>query len=210
MTTAVPEEAFEAAPREAPPVAGVRLLYLSRFEPRKGAAETVHAFALLKKRFPSLALTLAGTGPQFPAVSALAGDLGLADVTLTGHVSGEARARVFSEADVFVFPTSFGEGMPTVVLEAMAQGLPVVTRPVGGIADFFQSGRMGYSTDSDDPEAIASLVERLVADPDTRRRMGEYNREFARRNFHASVVAGRLTSIYEEMMARAKTMKARS
>lgn len=69
---------------------------------------------------------------------------------------------------------------------------------------------MGYSTDSDDPEAIASLVERLVADPDTRRRMGEYNREFARRNFHASVVAGRLTSIYEEMMARAKTMKARS
>ena len=202
-TTAVPDEAFEAAPRRASSPAAVRLLHLSRLEPRKGAIETIHAFALLKKRHPDLALTLAGTGPELPAVSALIDDLGLTGVTLTGHVSGAAKARVFSEADVFVFPSSYGEGMPTVVLEAMAGGLPIVTRPVGGLADFFESGRMGYSTDSADPHVIAGLIERLVADPSARQTMGEYNRQFARRRFHGSVVADRLLSIYAETVALA-------
>ena len=200
-TTAVPDEAFEAAPRRVSDA--VRLLYLSRFEPRKGAIETVHAFALLKKNHPRLALTLAGTGPELTAVSSLIGELGLTDVTLTGHVAGAAKARVFSEADIFVFPSSFGEGMPTVVLEAMAGGLPIVTRPVGGLADFFESGRMGFATDSVDPQVIASLVERLITDPQARRTMGEYNRQYARRRFHGSVVADWLQSIYADTVALA-------
>lgn len=203
-TAAVPDEAFEAAPRGESGSGGVRLLYLSRFEPQKGAVETVRAFALLKKRHPGLALTLAGTGSELPAVSALVRDLGLTGVTLAGHVSGAEKARVFSEADIFVFPTSYGEGMPTVVLEAMARGLPVVTTPVGGLADFFESGRMGYSADTADPQVVAPLVERLVVDPSARREMGEYNRECAGRRFRASVVAARLLSIYADTVTLAK------
>lgn len=202
-TTAVPDDAFAAAPRRAAAQDAVRLLYLSRFEPRKGVLETIQAFALLKKSHPGLALTLAGAGLELPAVSALIGDLGLRDVTLTGHVSGAAKARAFSEADIFLFPSSYGEGMPTVVLEAMAGGLPVVTRPVGGLADFFESGRMGFATDSVDPHAIAPLIERLIADPHARQTMGDYNRQYARRRFHGSVVAGRLLSIYAETVALA-------
>lgn len=206
-TTAVPEEAFSVAPRE-DGGRGVRLLYLSRFEPQKGAVETVRAFALLKRRHPDLTLTLAGTGSDLPRVAETIGRLGVRDVILSGHVSGAAKDRVFSEADIFVFPTTFGEGMPTVVLEAMAKGLPVVTRPVGGVADFFESGRMGYATERSEPEEIALLIERLVAAPEARYAMGAYNREFARRNFHASVVADRLTAIYEETAAAATAGRA--
>ncbi len=209
-TTAVPEHAFDRAPADGPRPEGVRLLYLSRIEPRKGAAEAIRAFALLEKRHPGVTLTLAGVGPELPSLSALIRDLGLTRARLVGQVTGAMKTKVFADADIFVFPTLYGEGMPTVVLEAMAQGLPIVTRPVGGIADFFESGRMGYSTPSEDPAVIASFVERLVVDPDARRAMGEYNREFARRRFHASVVADRLTSIHEEMMARPAPPKARS
>ncbi len=64
-----------------------------------------------------------------------------------GHVSGAAKTQAFRAADIYLF-TSLAEGMPNSVLEAMAFGLPIVTRPVGGIRDFFEDGRMGYATDS--------------------------------------------------------------
>jgi glycosyltransferase involved in cell wall biosynthesis len=204
VATAVPEEAFRSAPRRTRRrTGGARLLYMSRFEPRKGAVETIRAFALLKRRHPDAALTLAGSGPEQPALLAAIQDLGVGDVTLPGHVTGADKARALSEADIFVFPTSYGEGMPTVVLEAMAEGLPVVTRAVGGLADFFEPGRMGYAADSNDPHEIASLIERLLMDPEARLAMGEYNRDFARRHFHARVAASRLLSIYEQTTAEA-------
>jgi glycosyltransferase involved in cell wall biosynthesis len=118
-------------------------------------------------------------------------------VTFPGDLRGDAKRRVFETADVFCFPTSYGEGMPNAVLEAMACGLPVVTRPVGGLADLFEDGRMGFSTTSRDPAVLAGLLARLVQSPARRLEMGAYNRDYAFRRFRASVVAARLAAIYE-------------
>ena len=92
--------------------------------------------------------------------------------------------------------------MPNSVLEAMAFGLPIVTRPVGGIRDFFEDGRMGYATDSLDSGDYTELLCRLVGNPDLRKRMGQYNRQFARQRFAASVVAERLVAIYARIVGK--------
>jgi glycosyltransferase involved in cell wall biosynthesis len=94
--------------------------------------------------------------------------------------------------------------MPNAVLEAMAFGLPVVTRAVGGIRDFFEDGRMGFVTESRDPAVFAGFLARLVADPALRASMGRYNREYARGRFAASVVAARLLEIYAQVGRQAK------
>jgi len=178
-----------------------RILFLGRLDTGKGLPEALEAFALLRKRWPVASLTVAGDGPERAAAEAHVRDRGLQGVTFLGHVAGPAKARVLTQAHIYLF-TSLAEGMPNSVLEAMAFGLPVVTRPVGGIRDFFEDGRMGFALDSTNPGDYAELLGRLVADPDLCATMGRHNLEFARRRFAASVVAQRLLGIYAQVARR--------
>ncbi len=179
----------------------VNLLYLSRLERGKGLLETLEAFDLLRRRHPCVTLAVFGEGPDRPAAEALVRDRRMAGVTFHGHVEGRAKAEAFLAADVYVLPTSYAEGMPTSVLEAMAYGVPVVIRPVGGLKDFFEDGRMGYWTESLEPAVLASLMEKLVVDPERRREIGQYNQSFARERFSASRVAARLEDHYRRLTA---------
>ena len=85
----------------------------------------------------------------------------------------------------------------------MAFGLPVVTRPVGGIRDFFEEGRMGFAVDSTEPTDFAEPLARLADDPALRSAIGSYNREYAASRFGASRVAARLLDIYGEVVRTA-------
>lgn len=90
--------------------------------------------------------------------------------------------------------------MPSSVLEAMAFGLPVITRPVGGLKDFFEDGKMGFITESKAPEAFADLMEKLITDCDDRKKIARYNQRYAREHFMASKVAKRIENIYREIL----------
>src|SRR3712207_2970921 len=90
----------------------------------------------------------------------------------SGYVRGADKIAALRTADVYLFPTEYGEGLPISILEAMAMQLQVVTRPVGGIADFFVDGEMGFVSDSVDPTVFADLVERLIDDRQLRLRIG--------------------------------------
>ncbi|MFQ5610166.1 MAG: glycosyltransferase family 4 protein [Woeseiaceae bacterium] len=176
--------------------APVDVLYLSRLVAGKGLRESIEAFALLQARIPDCRLVVAGAGPGAEEARQLVADLGLSGVRFVGHVTGEAKREEFMRADIFLFPTFYGEGIPNGVLEAMAFGLPVITRAVGGLPDFFENERMGFITDSRDNREFARLLETLDVDPGMRMKMGRYNREFARERFAASEVARRLLDIY--------------
>jgi len=184
---------------------GCEILFLSRLDRDKGLVEAIEAVAKVSQAFPSVTLTIAGDGPERSASEALVRDKGLRRITFVGHLDDDARSKAFRRADIFLFPTSFGEGMPNAVLEAMAFGLPVVTRPVGGIRDFFEDGRMGFVTESRSPEVFAGYLARLIADPALRSSLGRYNREYARKRFAASVVAARLLEIYAQVGRQAAT-----
>lgn len=201
-TTLVDDSAFAASPdsaRQLSPAAGAfDVLYLGRLDRGKGLSEAIEAFVRLRMIWPASTLTIAGEGPERSAVETEVRRRGLQGIAFLGHVDGSVKENAFRRSHAYLF-TSMAEGMPNSVLEAMAFGLPVVTRPVGGLRDFFEDGRMGFATESVDPSVWAELLGRLARNPELRATMGQYNREFARSRFRASVVAARLMEIYAQV-----------
>ncbi len=180
----------------------LRLLYLARLERAKGVFQCVEALARLASS--AFQLIVAGNGNDREELETLIKQKGLQDqVVLLGWVSGESKVEAFSSADIFLFPSSYGEGMPITVLEAMAYGLPVITSPVGGIKDFFKEGKMGFLIDPIEVEKLSECIKRLHEQPELRRQIGEYNRQYAKDHFYASRVVKRLESIYAEVNANA-------
>lgn len=177
------------------PVTG-KLLYLSRLEQGKGLVETIEAFDIIRTRFRGASLTVVGNGPEGQVGQELVAKRGITGVVFRGHIEGAEKAEAFKSAEVYVFPTYYSEGMPTTVLEAMAYGLPIVTRPVGGLKDFFEDRKMGFWTESREPRDIAALIDQALSDPIRRLEMSDYNRNYAREHFAASSLARRLEQLY--------------
>ena len=176
------------------------ILFLSRIERDKGIYEAIEAHRLVREKVPSATLTIAGDGPELESVREYLREERLAGIEVAGFLRNEAKGRAFENADLFLFPTYFGEGMPNAVLEAMAYGLPVITRSVGGLADFFEDGKMGFIIGDRNPSAFANRAIQLIQDPVLRETIGRYNINYARKNFAAPVVAARLEAIYKKVL----------
>lgn len=179
---------------------GFRILFLSRIVKKKGVFEAVDAYWALRRRHPTATLTIAGDGADLESVKTYVRDCSIPDVFFAGFVSGRSKADAFGEADVYLFPT-YSEGMPLSVLEAMAYGLPVVTRPVGALRDFFEDKRMGFIIDSLAPSDIADALEHLLTNRDLCLSVGKYNHEYAKKHFSAKGVARDLFRHYEEVLS---------
>jgi glycosyltransferase involved in cell wall biosynthesis len=182
------------------------ILCVARLMRSKGVFELVRALPLVQKTVPSR-LVLAGDGPEQASVRALAAELGVGDsVDLPGYVEGTALARLYGAADVFALPTTHDEGFPTVILEAMAAGLPIVTTASRGPADHLVPERHALFVPPHDPTALATSLTRVLMDTDLERRLGDANREKVR-EFDADPVAREYLAALEEI-ARAATATA--
>ncbi len=176
----------------------IRLLFFSRVEATKGIYETLDAYAIVKSRHPLVKLTVAGSGTALDAAKRYAAERRLHDVAWAGHVQGAQKTEVLTTTDILVLP-SYTEGLPVAVLEAMAFGLAIVTRPVGGLRDIIIDGQSGYLIEGKDPAAFAGAIERLIEDPDLLERMGRNNHREAAARFAASAVARRFEALYERI-----------
>jgi len=172
-----------------------KILFLARVEVAKGVFEALETYQILKQQYPGLSLVVAGAGTQLEKATTLVQNRQLADVSFAGEIHGEAKYAVLRAADAYLFP-SHSEGLPISVLEAMACGLPVVTRSVGGLQDFFEHGKMGFITASREPRVFASLLSRLIQDPMLRSRMSAFNHAYAREHFTAPQIAAQLGRVY--------------
>ena len=177
------------------------LLFLARIEDYKGIFITIEAFRRVKEKFPDATLKIAGTGSALNEAKDMVQYLQILDVIFLGNVSGDKLKNAFQESSIYILPTSHGEGMPTSVLEAMAFGLPVVTRPVGGLKDFFEDSKMGFLVDSLDPKDFIDKIEKLLANPILLQQISNFNYMYANKNFLASKVAQNLEAISEEVMS---------
>lgn len=201
-TTAVADDLLGTEPSNAMlrdrAAAPFTILFLARLEKAKGVMEALEAYALLKPRYPQVRMTMAGDGCARELAMQWVAERGLTDVSFPGYLRGQAKVAALSSASCYLFP-SHSEGMPTSLLEAMAAGLPVITRPVGGIPDFFQDGIMGFIVADGAPERLAEGVQTLIEDPERARRMALLNQAYARKRFAASDVARRLNDIYKSL-----------
>lgn len=170
------------------------ILYLGRVEEEKGIYISLDTFALVQQKHPELSFSVVGDGSALEDAKHYAKDKGIRNVEFTGALSGNALTDRFKSADLYLF-TSFHEGMPTSVLEAMAFGLPVVTRPVGGLVDMFETGKMGEMVDSSEAKDFVSPIERLITHREETRQIGLYNHSYSKEHFLASKIAMKIESI---------------
>ena len=170
------------------------LLFLARIEKEKGIFIALEVFKKLKNDFPELKMKVAGNGSALKQAVDFAHKHEIQNVEFLGTLSGEDLISAFKESDIYILPT-WGEGMPASVLEAMAFGLPVITRPVGGIVDFFETPQMGYLVESKSVNDFYDAIFQLLSDKDRLAEISRYNHYYALRNFAASKVAGNLESV---------------
>lgn len=150
------------------------VLFVGRLEPQKGILDLLNAFAVVW-RAERCRLMLVGSG-DVDRVRRMAAEAGMmGSVQIAGYLSGDSIWAAYAGADVFVLP-SHREGLPTVILEAMSFGLPVVTTRIRGAADLLDDERNALFVPVGDPGSLASAILRLLRDPELRTSMGERNR----------------------------------
>jgi glycosyltransferase involved in cell wall biosynthesis len=177
-----------------------RLVFVSRLVPGKGVWELLDAFVLLKQRYPDLSLYFVGDGSEREALVSAVAQQKIQDVTICGYVSTEEKAQILLDSDLFVFPTSYDEGCPASLLEAMAAGLPCVTTRVGGIPDVFIDKENGVLLEEVSPHAIAAAVAGLLDDPARMAAISETNRNVGWHKYEAHSVSARIVCRYRSVL----------
>lgn len=174
----------------------LNLLFLSRIHKEKGIYELLHAFQNIRKKFPTMQLTIAGQGPEFGNIKRYISDHKLDRINLTGFVSGAKKIAIFKNAHIFLFP-SYSEGMPNAVLEAFAFGLPVVATKVGGLKDIFKDHENGLVVEIKNSTDLKEKLEKLITNNDLMKQIALTNYNYARERFLSNVVVQRLEKIYD-------------
>lgn len=172
------------------------ILFIGRLAAAKGVPVLMEAFARLRQTFPDARLTLIGDGPARPALEARAAALGLTDaIRFTGYLSQDEVAGELSRTDLFALP-SFAEGVPVVLMEAMASGLPVLTTRIAGIPELVADGVSGRIVAPGDADAFARAMADLLADPVAMREMGQAGRTTVAREYDVAQEAARLARLF--------------
>ena len=148
-----------------------RLLSVGRLAPAKGQLLMVQACARLKAQGASFQLTVVGDGPDRQRLQDAVARDGLGDcVRFTGALNTAEVHQQLQQADAFVLP-SLAEGIPVVLMEAMASGVPCVTTPVNGIPELVHHQVNGLLATPGDVEALTVQLSRMVSDAELRRRL---------------------------------------
>lgn len=166
-------ELYLGTPRE---TFGKRVVFVGRLTPEKGGPLLLEAFAQVFAAHPDARLTVVGDGPQRAALEARARVLGLVEaVTFAGFCNQAQVAACLSKSDMLVLP-SFAEGVPVVLMEAMAAGLPTIASRVAGVPELVREGETGFVVPPGDLDTLANRLGRLMSDPNLCRRMGAAGR----------------------------------
>ena len=179
----------------APSGAGARLLYVGRLAAAKGLPILLRALARLKPAHPGLQLSVVGDGPDRDMLEAMAAELEVTDcVQFLGYQSNAEVRRHLSQTEVFVM-SSFAEGVPVVLMEAMAAGVAVVAPRIAGIPELIDDGRSGFLTPPGDVQTLAQRIAALLDDPELRRTFAEAGRQTVAQQFNLQKEAAWLAQV---------------
>lgn len=190
--------ALAVEPREENLILGV-----GRLVEKKGFDVLLRALQILKGEGRSFRALLLGDGEEREALEAERDRLGLhAEVQMPGAVDQDEVRRAMNAATVFALPCRIGEdgnrdALPTVLLEALAVGLPVVSTPVTGIPEIVDQGRCGRLVDEDDAPGLARALGELLDNADERRRLARAGREHAELHFDGNAAAETLQGWFQ-------------
>jgi glycosyltransferase involved in cell wall biosynthesis len=174
---------------------------VGRFELAKDYPNMLGAFAQVSRQRPDSLLLLVGKGSLQVETEALARSLGLEGRVRFLGVRRDV-PELMSAADGYVLSSAW-EGMPLVLLEAGAAGIPIVATAVGGNREVVMDGRTGFLVPSGEPAALAKGMLRLAElPPDQRRRLGELGREHIETRYSLPHIIDLWEAMYRDQLAR--------
>lgn len=157
-----------------------RLGIFKSLRPIYGHTDLIEAFALVCQEHPNAELVIAGEGPLRPRLEEQARTLGIADrVQFLGLVPSEQVPDVMATLDAVAL-TSYSEGLPNMIMEAFAMGIPAVATGVGGVPELVKHGKTGFLVPANAPPILAVAIGQLIDDPEARRRMGQAGQALVR------------------------------
>ncbi|MEI8208466.1 MAG: glycosyltransferase family 4 protein [Methylococcales bacterium] len=153
------------------------LLCVGRLTPAKGQAILLESLAQLKNEGVFITLTLVGMGPDEQSLREYAESLGIGlQVTFTGAVDQDHILDYYKAADIFVLP-SFAEGLPVVLMEAMAMEIPCITTAITGVPELIVNGQNGLLVPASDTDGLTKAIRLLVINSALRQQLGRAGRE---------------------------------
>lgn len=174
------------------------LLTIGRLDRQKGLDDLLETAALVVARHPRVHFLLVGKGPERPHLEQAIREKGLAErVHLAGWHSDIPELLAAGTALVL---SSLWEGLPNVILEAMAAGLPVVATRVEGVAELVVEGRTGLIVAPHAPQELAAAIEKLLADPSFAKELGQSGQTRASAVFSWEKMAARYCAVYESLL----------
>jgi glycosyltransferase involved in cell wall biosynthesis len=188
---------FEA-PAQKPRLDRLVVLGVGRLHPQKNFALFLEVAAELVRRDHSVEFRLAGTGPEEGMLRSLAASLGIADrVHFLGHVHDTRQ--LYACADILLMTSRF-EGTPLTILEAMAMKMPIVAPRLDGIGEILRNEEDALLIEPPDRDHFVRAVERIIAEPDSARRLTESAHRKVQERFSAHAMATRVQAIYDRCL----------
>jgi len=178
----------------------LNILFVGRFEDRKGLIDLLKAYHRLRKRKVDARLLVIGAGPKLRVYRRYVGLRGIRDVEWLGRVSDEEKVRYFASADIFCAPNTGQESFGIVLLEAMAAGVPIVASDIHGFKRVVERNVQGLLVEPKNSRALAAALYTLARDPELRHEMGEAGRLRAP-EFSWDRVTERIVDFYYETRA---------
>lgn len=174
----------------------IELLFVGRLAAVKGLRILIEALELLRDEIPNLHLRLVGDGPDRQALEMAARPLGEM-VEFLGYRSQDEVAKILQTSDALVLP-SFAEGVPVVLMEAMASERPVIATRVAGVAELVEDGVSGHLVAPGDAVGLAQAIRHLAMTSDRCRSMGASGRTKVVDEFNITQEAARLAALFTE------------
>ena len=137
--------------------------YVGRLVEEKGVKKLLQAIELMNK-YGKITFLLGGEGPLFEEIKKFRPS-NQCEIVKTGWIPEKNLPNILNELKLLVLPTQHAEGLPTIILEAMACGTPVLATPVGGIPDVIKDEETGFIMENNSPECIAKNIIRALNHP---------------------------------------------
>ena len=177
------------------------ILSVRRLVYKNGLDTLIESVPLLTRDHPDLLFVVAGKGPSRKLIEDRVKELGIdANIKLTGFVPDRLLPVYYDAADYFILPSASGEGLPLVLLEAMACGLPVIATTVGGTPEIIKHMKNGVLVPPRNPEAMAETMAKLLSEERLGPTIGEEARRIVEDRFTWEENLRRLQNIYSEFL----------
>lgn len=171
------------------------IIMAAYFNDNKAPDILLKAWKKIKEKYLDWHVTMMGNG-EVERFRKMSEEMGLQEsVTFTGYITGKKKDDAFRKASIYCM-CSYEEGFPVVVLEAWANGICVVTTPVGGLPDVIEEGKNCLTFPFGDAESLAKQLCRLIESKDLRKNIADYSHSFVCREFSIGEVSNSIKALY--------------